>query len=234
MALIKCPECGREVSDTAETCPHCGYRLKEKPGNVIFLCPASGGWNEVSYKHTCDVTDVETGRIVKSFEMGQSASYSFNKKVTLEIHVHGYFGRPRFTLYPGHSYHCNIQLRMGGTLGGGNCDAQVEEIGPNGSSSSAPRPTVSGGKGGCYVATCVYGSYDCPQVWTLRRFRDYKLNNTWYGRLFIKLYYAISPTLVKWFGKTKWFKKMWKGKLDRMVEKYKALGYEDTPYDDLY
>ena len=25
---------------------------------------------------------------------------------------------------------------------------------------------------GCYIATCVYGSYDCPQVQTLRRFRD--------------------------------------------------------------
>lgn len=29
MALIKCPECNKEVSDTAETCPHCGYRLKK-------------------------------------------------------------------------------------------------------------------------------------------------------------------------------------------------------------
>ena len=28
MALIKCPECGKEVSDTCETCIHCGYRLK--------------------------------------------------------------------------------------------------------------------------------------------------------------------------------------------------------------
>lgn len=26
-------------------------------------------------------------------------------------------------------------------------------------------------KAGCYIATCVYGSYDCPQVWILRRFR---------------------------------------------------------------
>lgn len=25
MALIKCPECGREVSDKAPACPHCGY-----------------------------------------------------------------------------------------------------------------------------------------------------------------------------------------------------------------
>lgn len=24
MALIKCPECGREISDCAPTCPHCG------------------------------------------------------------------------------------------------------------------------------------------------------------------------------------------------------------------
>ena len=28
MALITCPECGHEVSDTAETCPNCGYKLK--------------------------------------------------------------------------------------------------------------------------------------------------------------------------------------------------------------
>lgn len=86
--------------------------------------------------------------------------------------------------------------------------------------------------GGCYVATCVYGSYDCPQVWTLRRYRDDTLGSTWYGRAFIKLYYAISPTLVKWFGKTKWFKKMWKGKLDRMVKKLQDNGVENTPYDD--
>lgn len=86
--------------------------------------------------------------------------------------------------------------------------------------------------GGCYVATAVYGSYDCPQVWTLRRYRDYTLAETWYGRAFIHTYYAISPTLVKWFGHTEWFKKMWKGKLDRMVANLKADGVEDTPYED--
>lgn len=86
--------------------------------------------------------------------------------------------------------------------------------------------------GGCYIATAVYGSYDCPQVWTLRRFRDYTLAETWYGRTFIRTYYAISPTLVKWFGHTEWFKKMWKGRLDRMVANLNAEGVEDTPYVD--
>lgn len=85
---------------------------------------------------------------------------------------------------------------------------------------------------GCYVATAVYGSYDCPQVWTLRRFRDDTLAASWYGRLFIRLYYAVSPTLVRWFGETEWFRNLWKPKLDRLVEKLRAEGVEDTPYND--
>ncbi len=28
MALIKCPECGGQVSDTAKLCPHCGFEVK--------------------------------------------------------------------------------------------------------------------------------------------------------------------------------------------------------------
>ena len=90
----------------------------------------------------------------------------------------------------------------------------------------------AGSSGCCYVATAVYGTYDCPQVWTLRRFRDNKLAETWHGRAFIHTYYAISPTLVKWFGETKWFRKMWRGTLDRMVKKLQDNGYESTPYND--
>ena len=29
MALIKCPECGREVSDKAKKCPQCGYPIEK-------------------------------------------------------------------------------------------------------------------------------------------------------------------------------------------------------------
>lgn len=99
-------------------------------------------------------------------------------------------------------------------------------------SSTVKTNNSSSGNGGCYIATCVYGSYDCPQVWTLRRYRDDKLSKTWQGRLFIKTYYAISPTLVKWFGKTSWFKKMWRGILDNMAKKCKEEGFLDTPYSD--
>lgn len=99
-------------------------------------------------------------------------------------------------------------------------------------SSSYSNYSSSSSSGGCYVATCVYGSYDCPQVWTLRRFRDDTLGATWYGRAFIRTYYAISPTLVKWFGKTTWFKRMWHGTLNKMVSNLNSKGVADTPYQD--
>lgn len=86
--------------------------------------------------------------------------------------------------------------------------------------------------GGCYVATAVYGSYDCPQVWTLRRFRDNTLAETWYGRAFIRAYYAVSPALVRWFGETRWFQTLWRGPLDRLVARLRSEGVEDTPYQD--
>ena len=115
--------------------------------------------------------------------------------------------------------HRNEALSIGNIIHEKDPDFVVDNI---------PKPKLDG----CYIATCVYGSYDCPEVWTLRRYRDNTLASTWYGRAFIHIYYTISPTLVKWFGKTKWFKKIWKGKLDRMVEKLQAEGVENTPYDD--
>ena len=30
MALIQCPECGKEISDTINKCPHCGYSVKPR------------------------------------------------------------------------------------------------------------------------------------------------------------------------------------------------------------
>ena len=75
---------------------------------------------------------------------------------------------------------------------------------------------------GCYIATCVYGSYDCPQVLTLRRFRDNTLKKHLVGRAFIKVYYILSPKLVKTFGQTQPFKHFFRRVLDRIIGKIKA------------
>lgn len=43
MALIKCPECGKEISDKAGVCPECGYPISQKPSKmrskkVVYVC----------------------------------------------------------------------------------------------------------------------------------------------------------------------------------------------------
>lgn len=85
---------------------------------------------------------------------------------------------------------------------------------------------------GCYIATCVYGSYDCPEVWTLRRFRDDVLGNHFLGRLFIRTYYATSPALVRRFGEAWWFHHFWKNRLDRLIARLKEAGMDSSPYQD--
>ena len=98
--------------------------------------------------------------------------------------------------------------------------------------SRAQSTSKSSSSGGCYIATAVYGSYDCPEVWVLRRYRDNRLQKNAFGRLFVKVYYAVSPTLVKWFGKKAWFTSLWRAFLDNKVSSLKRDGYSDERYND--
>jgi hypothetical protein len=84
----------------------------------------------------------------------------------------------------------------------------------------------------CYVATCVYGSYDCPEVWTLRRFRDDVLAQKWLGRRFISVYYTVAPRVTEIFGNQKWFHKIWKPRIDALVKKLQNKGIDNSPYSD--
>lgn len=96
----------------------------------------------------------------------------------------------------------------------------------------SPANKNSKSRGGCYIATCVYGSYDCPQVWTLRRYRDNVLSESALGRAFIKAYYTISPYLVCNLGHYKSIRTVWKRCLDSIVQLLNSKGYSDAPYND--
>lgn len=67
---------------------------------------------------------------------------------------------------------------------------KIEEIDPNYNLNSNT-------KEGCYIATVVYGSYEANEVKVLRKFRDDTLKKLFLGRLFIKIYYKISPNIAK-------------------------------------
>lgn len=86
--------------------------------------------------------------------------------------------------------------------------------------------------GGCYVATAVYGSYDCPEVWVLRRWRDSYLASTPIGRQFIRCYYNVSPRIVQAVGDRAWFSHAVRWPLDHVVSRLRASGYSSRPYAD--
>lgn len=86
--------------------------------------------------------------------------------------------------------------------------------------------------GECNMAAAIYGSYDCPEVWTLRRFRDLSLTRNRYGRMIIRIYHAVSPTLIKCLSRNKRFRQFGRKRLNGLVIRLKAMGFSDTPYED--
>ena len=58
MALINCPECGKEISDKATSCPNCGNPMNNKPKETIaeekaesYLCCPKCGSRELHAEH---------------------------------------------------------------------------------------------------------------------------------------------------------------------------------------
>jgi hypothetical protein len=103
--------------------------------------------------------------------------------------------------------------------------SELAALAPQGQTSKTRRA-------GCYVATAVYGSYDCAPVWTLRRYRDQRLLRSRRGQLLVHLYYATSPHLVRWFGGSRFLRAPARRVLDVLVARLQARGYEGTGYDD--
>jgi tetratricopeptide (TPR) repeat protein len=118
-----------------------------------------------------------------------------------------------------------VWIRKAATLGNRGASEMVAvshaaraAMGRNVSSQGA-RPAQNGG---CYIATAVDGSYESPQVMTLRRLRDATLRRTWWGPACIRIYYAVSPRLAVHFGGASVLNRISRRILDRIVARLDA------------
>jgi hypothetical protein len=41
MALVECPDCEKEISNTAKNCPHCGADIWNEGGMILFVIACS-------------------------------------------------------------------------------------------------------------------------------------------------------------------------------------------------
>ncbi len=94
MALINCKECGKEISDAATVCPHCGAPVVKDvycrkcgtkvPENVKF-CPNCGETVSAPSKSTVDAKDKTTAGLLAIFLGGIGIHYFYLGKTTAGI-----------------------------------------------------------------------------------------------------------------------------------------------------
>lgn len=70
MALIKCPECGKDVSDTIESCIHCGFALKKEESTSLETNENSSDNKNTMPSNNQDVADSEAPGCFKVILIG--------------------------------------------------------------------------------------------------------------------------------------------------------------------
>ncbi len=81
MAMIKCKECEKEMSDHAKICPHCGYE------NSIMFCPECD--KQLSSKaNMCP----HCGYVFKNINNGSDSSKGENYNMALASLICSFFG----------------------------------------------------------------------------------------------------------------------------------------------
>ena len=79
------------------------------------------------------------------------------------------------------------------------------------------QPQATPTSGGCFIATATMGDYNHPYVLELRKFRDDVLFSHKAGRLFIHVYYRLSPPAADFIKSRSWLRQLIRGLLIRPI-----------------
>lgn len=108
MALIKCPECGKEISSLAKSCPNCGCPISETKTNStvkIKLPNIELGTMGLfsSRKATVKSSD---GKVLWEGEHGQTAIFDISAPVKVTIYLGNWVNPFSGIIKPGKKYNC--------------------------------------------------------------------------------------------------------------------------------
>lgn len=93
MALIKCPECGKEISDKAAACPNCGCPIAEitTTGDVRIKIPNNivVGLVGLFSSRNATITDKD-GNVLWQGQHGENAKFTIDKPTEIVIDLGGW------------------------------------------------------------------------------------------------------------------------------------------------
>lgn len=120
MALIKCPECGREVSSNAAVCPNCGTPIKVDT-SIRVQFPKTGTILP------CYVYN-ENGDTLAKCNTGEVASFRSSEPLQIVVKMSGFFGKAKIEAHPGGRY--SVSTKLWGNIGISEVD-QIASSGDN-------------------------------------------------------------------------------------------------------
>ena len=99
MALMKCPECSKEISDQAEICISCGFPIKKKDtahkeGFFRVVINSSGAYRNGVLRIICDINDISEKEAEKLLDECPIAVFSSDSsdasiEVARRLHISG-------------------------------------------------------------------------------------------------------------------------------------------------
>lgn len=105
--LIRCPDCGREVSKRASVCPGCGCPLSEMitSGVVRIKMPNNivEGWVGLFSSRSATIMDSH-GKILWKGQHGENASFTIDKPTKITINLGGWANEISGTVCPKKKY----------------------------------------------------------------------------------------------------------------------------------
>ena len=117
MALIQCPECGKEVSDKAKVCIHCGCPIEELTTFGIVRIKCSVLKSPSGFNGNQNVSIMTDGKILWEGKSGEIAEIYFDCPTTINVRYHlslmHYGGECSGVIDPAKSKKYNVSARQG-------------------------------------------------------------------------------------------------------------------------
>lgn len=102
MALIKCPDCGAEISDSASACIRCGCPLRGQKTYIRFGRVGGQRFGTKCFVY-CNGEEY-------ACRQGDYIGLHLSKPTTIEVKMQNHFGRASITAEPGKTYTADIRF----------------------------------------------------------------------------------------------------------------------------